>query len=273
MKIEELNLSAVKYFIDAVQFESFTKSAQKNFVSRPAVSQAILRLEQWCGKPLLKHKKKSFELTPFGKNFYQNIQDAYLNFQNSVTLKRKDVNSLRIGCSTSLLDFVFPKIEKILKRSETPVIKFGTTDQLMRELRDGTINIALAVDHGKESSFKRVNFHSGKFRAVSKSGLFENHLVTTDDRPEIASFQKFAVKNKIHFKTHTRVEIWMLAVRFVQLSSGVCVAPDCIESKGLKIITAPEWEFPYSAAIFFRNKNDISSLEQALIDRLVQGDR
>lgn len=50
MKIENLNLSALKYFLDTVETKSLTKAADLNHVSRPAISQAILRLEDWVGK-------------------------------------------------------------------------------------------------------------------------------------------------------------------------------------------------------------------------------
>jgi DNA-binding transcriptional LysR family regulator len=265
MKIDTLSLGALKYFIDAVRLKSVTKSAEKNHVSRPAVSQAILRLEEWYGRPLLEHEKRSFGLTPTGKEFYQIANNAYSNFERELVSKRVNSKSLQIGCSTSLLDWVFPKIEKYLKEAEAPVIKFGTTDQLIDNLRDGSINIALAIDNGKDRTFKFSEFHRGMFHVLSKSGRFEDNLITTDDRPETESFQKFAVKNKVHFKSHIRVEIWALAVRFVQLGAGCCIVPDFIESKGLRMIKAPYWEMTYSVAAFVRNVNELSPLEDKLI--------
>lgn len=70
MKFENLNLTALKYYLDAYEKQSITQSSLINNVSRPAVSQSILRLEEWYGKKLLKHEKRNFEATPEGKNFY-----------------------------------------------------------------------------------------------------------------------------------------------------------------------------------------------------------
>src|SRR5580698_8300834 len=111
MKIEDLSLSALKYFIDAVRLESITLSAEKNHVSRPAVSQAILRLEQWHGKILLGHEKRNFALTQAGREFYFLAQKAFENLEQGLLSKEVSSRSLNVGCSTSLLDLVFPKIE------------------------------------------------------------------------------------------------------------------------------------------------------------------
>ena len=84
MKIEELSLSALKYFIDAINLESVTLSAEKNHVSRPAVSQAILRLEQWCGRPLLEHGKKTIVLTKYGREFYSTARKSLDSFEHQL---------------------------------------------------------------------------------------------------------------------------------------------------------------------------------------------
>ncbi len=107
MKIEDLNLSALKYFLDAVELQSVTLSAAKNHVSRPAVSQAILRLEQWYGKELLIHEKRRFGLTNDGKLFYQAAKKNFEIFKTGFTGVVSDT-SLKIGCSASLIDLVFP---------------------------------------------------------------------------------------------------------------------------------------------------------------------
>ena len=111
MKIEELNLSALKYFLDAVELNSITLSADKNHVSRPAVSQAIIRLGGWYGRSLLSHEKRNFELTDDGKEFYQIAKVNYTNlkdgFSRSVTID----NTLRVGCSASLVELIFPKLK------------------------------------------------------------------------------------------------------------------------------------------------------------------
>ncbi len=110
MKIDELNLSALKYFLDAVELESITLSAEKNHISRPAVSQAIIRLGQWHGKPLLSHEKRFFKLTDDGREFYRLAKVNYMNFINGFSQLENTDKTLRVGCSASLIELIFPKL-------------------------------------------------------------------------------------------------------------------------------------------------------------------
>ena len=160
---------------------------------------------------------------------------------------------------------VYPKIEKFIKCADSTVIKFGTTDQLVDFLKSGAINIALAVDNKKHAQFKSYEFHRGDFQVLSKSGRFEDSLITTDDRPETDSFRRFAVKKKLHFQSHTQVEIWSLAARFAQLSSGCCIVPDFVHSPNLKLVKTPGWKASYSAAAFVRKAHELSSLETEML--------
>ena len=84
MKIENLSLSAIKYFIDTVEAQSLSKAAEKNYVSRPAVSQSIRRLEEWAGKQFLGHSKRIFALTEDGQKFYRIAKTAYETFQKTI---------------------------------------------------------------------------------------------------------------------------------------------------------------------------------------------
>ena len=136
----------------------------------------------------------------------------------------------------------------------------------MGDLQNGAINIAFAINNDKYTHFKSFDFHRGFFHALSKSGNFEDTLVTTDDRPETDLFQKFSVKKKIYFKSHICVEIWSLAIRFVQLSSGCCIVPDFISFGDLKVIKSVGWRANYSVSAFVRKVHELSHLEQEMME-------
>jgi DNA-binding transcriptional LysR family regulator len=269
MKIEELSLAALKYYMDAVELKSITLSAQTNHVSRPAVSQAISRLEQWYGKPLLVHEKRLFELTPAGHEFYLKARRSYNDFKMGLTTKAADSKIFRIGCSSSLIELAFSKIEKSLKKAPEPIVKIGTTDQLLGYLEDHSIDIALALDTGKKNKFKKHEFKSGKFRCLSKSGSFENHLITTENRPEVESFQKYAAKNKIQFTSHIVVESWTVAAQMARFNLGCCLVPDFIETRSLKKVDTAGWNATYVAAAFTREDQALSSLEQESLQAIL----
>ena len=269
MKLAELNLSALKYFIDAVELDSISLSASKNHVSRPAVSQAILRLGHSYGKPLLLHEKRVFSLSDAGKDFYQKAKQIVANIEAQLSTKDTQAKSqtLKIGCSPSLIDIVFPKIDAHLRKAEAPIIQLGTTVQLLDHLNQGSIHLAFAVDSGQKSHFKSTAFRSGAFVALSPSVRFDKTLITTEERPETESFLRFVQKKRIVFQTHIQVESWTVAARLAQLNQGCCIVPDFVERSGLKAIKTPGWAAPYQVRVWSRKPYELSGLEQRILDQ------
>ena len=53
-----MTLQGLRYFVAAAEYGSFTKAAQKCFVSQPALSRGIADLEQEMGRPLFRREKK-----------------------------------------------------------------------------------------------------------------------------------------------------------------------------------------------------------------------
>ena len=61
-----MNLTQLRLFRDVAREQSFGKAAQKNFISQPAVSVHIRKLEEELGKKLLNRSPHQIELTPDG---------------------------------------------------------------------------------------------------------------------------------------------------------------------------------------------------------------
>ena len=64
-------LRQIKYFQAVVRHNSFSEAAYECNISQSAISQQIQALERELGFPLLKRKKRKFELTPAGEFFYK----------------------------------------------------------------------------------------------------------------------------------------------------------------------------------------------------------
>jgi len=235
------------------------------------VSQAIFRLEQWYGRPLLEHEKRSFVLTVSGKEFYQKAKNSFEGLRLGLSAKELNSKSLKIGLSASLLELTFPKLKDHLKSADEPILKFGTTSQLMSHLANRAINIAIVVDNGEAHPFKSYKFHSGHFQILSKSGNFEACLITTEDRPELQAFKKFVLEKKIQFKSHLYVESWSVSTRLAQFGLGCCLVPDFISVQGLKNVRLNSWKFPYSARVLVRNSHELSPLEDKAMSSCLEG--
>ncbi len=64
-----MNTRQLEYFLAVAEELSFTKAAEKLYVSQTAVTQQIQALEDLVGVKLLSRTKKKVELTPAGRVF------------------------------------------------------------------------------------------------------------------------------------------------------------------------------------------------------------
>ena len=268
MNIENLNLSALKYFLDAVELQSITLSSERNHVSRPAVSKAILRIEEWCGKKLLSHEKRLFSLTDDGVIFYRSAKKIFENMQKDFNTNYGSDHSLRLGCSASLIDLIFPRIQTHISKCPQPIIKIGTTHQLIQQLEQNQINLAFLISTGHNQNFKSFQFHSGNFELRSNSGHLTEPLVITERRTEVEAFLKFSIKNKKRMEQQIEVESWTIASRLAEMTNGTCLVPDYLPRGKLKCVSLKNWKFRYTAKVIYKKEAILSDLESDIIKKI-----
>ena len=65
-----MEIKQLQSFVAVVKYKSFTKAAEKLFVSQPTISAHIRELEEELNKRLILRTTKSIELTPKGKEVF-----------------------------------------------------------------------------------------------------------------------------------------------------------------------------------------------------------
>lgn len=76
-----INLIYLKLFYDSALMGNVTESARPNFVSQPAVSQAIAKLEKALKVSLCIHKKLQFKLTEEGEIVLKYAREIFAGVQ------------------------------------------------------------------------------------------------------------------------------------------------------------------------------------------------
>ena len=66
-----MNTKQLRLFILIADIKSFSKAAELEALTQPAVTQQIMRLEREIGSVLFKRKNKRIELTKKGRLFYK----------------------------------------------------------------------------------------------------------------------------------------------------------------------------------------------------------
>lgn len=104
------NLSLYHIFYTVGQTGNISKAAKELYISQPAISRAIQKLEENLGTVLFKRNSRGVALTPEGAALFEKVRDAFelLNEGESLILhsKAKKVPKLRLGTSSTLCQYV-----------------------------------------------------------------------------------------------------------------------------------------------------------------------
>lgn len=262
MKIENLNLSAIKYFIDAVEAQSVSRASEKNYVSRPAVSQSIRRLEEWSGKQFISHSKRLFVLTEDGQKFYRFAKVAYENFQKTIDQGTNPHNSLNVGCSASLVNsFVVPAISRH-KDIEHFNLKTGTTQQLRELLVSEEINISISISSDIRNKNLSKVIHHGNFVIASLDGKMKDKIIVTEDRLEVIALKKYlglSAQSKF-----TKIESWTTGIKIAKTLNMACLIPDILLEKAFKKVSHT-FKYEYRVMLEHRPMEYLSDSEVSFI--------
>jgi DNA-binding transcriptional LysR family regulator len=84
------SLRAVRYFVSAARYQSFTRAAEALCVTQAAISRQIRELEEQLGTILFERVGRSVRLTPAGSIFFEAAQLSFLNIAQAAERIRKD---------------------------------------------------------------------------------------------------------------------------------------------------------------------------------------
>lgn len=112
------NLSLYHIFYVTGKTGSISRAAKELYISQPAVSRAVQKLEHNLNTLLFKRNSRGVALTPDGKILFEKIQAAFelVNEGERAILHNgsRNVPQLRIGTSTTLCRYVLlPRLKPI----------------------------------------------------------------------------------------------------------------------------------------------------------------
>lgn len=98
-------------FCAVVRYQSFTKAAEKLYISQPTISTHIRMLEQEFNSRLIIRTTKNIEITPHGKELFAYAQKIF-TLKNDLIQKWSEENKkiIRIGASTIPADYILPEV-------------------------------------------------------------------------------------------------------------------------------------------------------------------
>lgn len=140
----------LKVFSKVSQKLSFTKAAQELFITQPAVTKHIKELEEQLGVALFTRHGNNISLTPAGQivfKYTEQIFNTYASLENELAqLSDAAKGTIRIGASTTLAQYVLPKILAQFKKAY-PAIRFtfvsGNSEFIEQQVTQQKVDVAI----------------------------------------------------------------------------------------------------------------------------------
>lgn len=141
-----MTLSELRYIVAVAREHNFRRAAEKCFVTQPALSLAIQKLEEELGLQLFERKKTDVTTTPIGAQIVEQAMRV-LEAEKIRELARHGANPLagpiRFGAIHTIGPYLLPElIPELLQRApEMPlIVEENTTANLEMQLRNGQVD-------------------------------------------------------------------------------------------------------------------------------------
>ncbi|MGN0553376.1 MAG: LysR family transcriptional regulator, partial [Oscillospiraceae bacterium] len=216
--ISESNLNRYRLFCAVAECESISKAAELNYISQPAISKAITKMEESLGTVLFNRNHRGVTLTDEGKIFYDELKAAFdiikAGEDKLRTINDLGIGRLRLGASSVLCKaMLLPYLKGFIV--ENPHIKITiecqSSSRIHKMLMDGIIDVGLMVkpDNMTELSFCSLGEIEDIFIATpsylenlalrNESDIFENANIMLLDSENVSRqhIDKFFKENEI----------------------------------------------------------------------------
>lgn len=148
--MEDINFNSLKIFYEVANSKSFLDAANKLFVSQPAVSKSMSKLEDDLGVLLFYRDNKGIELTPSGEILYKYLKDIkdLLMSCNRVLMSMNDTEEGRIiiGVRSHIVrNYLMNKIDNFRKKHPKVVIELIdlSTSVLIDKLEERNVDFVI----------------------------------------------------------------------------------------------------------------------------------
>lgn len=238
-----INFELYRIFYTVANKKNITKAAEELFISQPAVSKAIKKLESNLGGKLFNRTKKGVVLTEEGKEFYNYIKIA-LEYINNAENKFNDLinletGSIRIGVSSTLAKkFLLPYLEEFHNKHPKVDIQIYTnlSSELFKKLKEGLIDIVILNLPYKETNDIKIikctkvqdvfivnkDYKDLTKRKIKLEELNNYPLILQQENSNTRTFlDNFCKENNVTLKANMNLASYSLVTEFTKIGLGI----------------------------------------------------
>ena len=250
----EQNLSSYKIFKTVADEGSFLKAAEKLYITQPAISKAVKKLEDSLNVKLFIREARGVRLSPDGEVLYDYVVSAFNSIETAEnTIKSRlnlGIGQLRIGTSATLCKYVLlPYLTDFV--SKNPHIQVSiqcqSTNDTISLLDEGKIDVGLVgiTDESTVTNFYFINeshyvfiatdtyLETLKERGINTAKeIIEQGNIMLLDKQNVSRhhIDKYFAENELHPRNILEVNDMDLLIDFARISMGVaCVIREFVE--------------------------------------------
>ena len=145
-----MELYQIRYFLAVAETLNFTRAAERSFISQPALTKAIQRLEETVGGRLFDRTKSTVQLSELGRAMLPNFREIYESANQArerarqLTRAQKEVVRVGVMCT---IDFqqVLPGFADVLDAGDVIELSFrdGNLELLTDALDQGDVDVGV----------------------------------------------------------------------------------------------------------------------------------
>ena len=240
----EINYESYRIFYTVAIHGSISKAAEALYISQPAITKAIKKLENELEITLFNRSPKGVTLTENGKVFFEFVKNGIESFVNGehklTSLKNLETGTIKIGASTTVTKyFLLPFIEEFHKRY--PKIDISITNHLtttlVSMLKKGSldfliVNLPMEVDNDLEvTCCKELHdcFAGNKAykeeisKKISLKKLVDEYPIITQKEPSNTRAFLNNLMEKYDVDFHPKIDVvsYSLVKDFAKIGMGV----------------------------------------------------
>ena len=241
------NLSSYRIFYTVANTGNISKAAKELYISQPAISKSIQKLEESVGCKLFSRSSRGVVLTDEGKLLYEHVSEAFETLtMGEEKLKRSielGVGHLKIGVSSTLCKYLLlPYLKEFIRQNPHIAISIScqSTNDTLKLLEDNKIDIGLI---GKPENLKNIHFdfleeiedifvaakdylRNLKARGIQKDHILQSSTLMLLDKNNMTRqyIDDYLQENQIIIKDSIDISDMDLLIDFARIGVGVaCV--------------------------------------------------
>ena len=172
-------LAALEIFVRVVDTGSFSAVARRQQIGQPAVSKAVVQLEEWLGVSLLMRSTRSVVPTEAGRIFYERAKRTIEEADEAVVAARGSASGLsgKLRVSTSVCFgrlHVIPNLSAFLAEHPDLDIELVLDDRNVDLVNEG-IDVALRMGAMPDSNMTARRIAEGRHIVVAAPAYLQRH--------------------------------------------------------------------------------------------------